>query len=96
MRLLSARSGVRIPPSTPSCKLSPYIRAFFLFIDSFENLFENLEKSGKNNCENNSLNTVMRPIIVDAINYTNSIMMRLKKCLKYVRIGKSFASWFHA
>ena len=29
MRLLSARSGVRIPPSTPSCELSPYIRAFF-------------------------------------------------------------------
>lgn len=47
MRLLSARSGVRIPPSTPSCKLSPYIRAFFLFIDSFENLFENLYKKNK-------------------------------------------------
>ena len=47
MRLLSARSGVRIPPSTPSCELSPYIRAFFLFIDSFENLFENLYKKTK-------------------------------------------------
>lgn len=47
MRLLSARSGVRIPPSTPSCELSPYIRAFFLFIDSFENLFENLYKKNK-------------------------------------------------
>lgn len=83
MRLLSARSGVRIPPSTPSCKLSPYIRAFFLFIDSFENL---LKKSGKNNCENSNLNTVMRPIIVDAINYTNSSMMRLKMHLKFVKI----------
>ena len=87
MRLLSARSGVRIPPSTPFCKLSPYIRAFFLFIDSFENLFENLlKKSGKNNCENSNLNTVMRPIIVDAINYTNSSMMRLKMHLKFVKI----------
>ena len=28
----------------------------------------------------------MRPIIVATINYTNSIMMRLKKCLKYVII----------
>ena len=37
-----------LPPSTPFCKLSPYIRAFFLFIDSFENLFENLYK--KNRC----------------------------------------------
>lgn len=92
MRLLSARSGVRIPPSTPSCELSPYIRVFLLFIDSFENL----KKNGKNNCENNTLNAAMRPIIVATINYTNSIMMRLKKCLKYVRIGKSFASWFHA
>ena len=36
-----------LPPSTPSCKLSPYIRAFFLFIDSFENLFENLYKKNK-------------------------------------------------
>ena len=36
-----------LPPSTPSCKLSPYIRAFFLFIDSFENLFENLYKKTK-------------------------------------------------
>lgn len=54
------------------------------------------KKSGKNNCENSSLNVAMRPIIVATINYTNSIMMRLKKCLKYVRIGKSFASWFHA
>lgn len=35
-----------LPPSTPFCKLSPYIRAFFLFIDSFENLFENLYKKG--------------------------------------------------
>lgn len=96
MRLLSARSGVRIPPSTPFLRISPYIRAFFLSIDSFENLFENLKKSGKNNCENNTLNVAMRPIIVATINYTNSIMMRLKKCLKYVRIGKSFASWFHA
>lgn len=86
MRLLSARSGVRIPPSTPSCKLSPYIRAFFLLIDSFENLFENLKKSGKNNCENNTLNAVMRPIIVDAINYTNSSMMHLKMHLKFVKI----------
>lgn len=83
MRLLSARSGVRIPPSTPSCKLSPHIRAFFLLIDSFENL---LKKSGKNNCENNSLNAVMRPIIVDAINYANSSMMRLKMHLKFVKI----------
>lgn len=33
-----------LPPSTPSCELSPYIRAFFLSIDSFENLFENLKK----------------------------------------------------
>lgn len=49
MRLLSARSGVRIPPSTPSCELSPYIRAFFLFIDSFENLFENLYKKKQRN-----------------------------------------------
>lgn len=87
MRLLSARSGVRIPPSTPSCKLSPYIRAFFLFIDSFENLFENLlKKSGKNNCENNTLNAVIRPIIVIAINYTNSLMMCLKMHLKFVKI----------
>ena len=44
MRLLSARSGVRIPPSTPSCVKSLYIKAFLLFIDSFENLFENLYK----------------------------------------------------
>ncbi len=36
-----------LPPSTPFCKLSPYIRAFFLFIDSFENLFENLYKKTK-------------------------------------------------
>ena len=86
-----------LPPSTPSCVKSLYIKAFLLFIDSFENLFENLlKKSGKNNCENSSLNAAMRPIIVATINYTNSIMMRLKKCLKYVRIGKSFASWFHA
>lgn len=63
---------------------------------NYEKLTKPLKKSGKNNCENNSLNAVMRPIIFDAINYTNSSMMRLKKCLKYVRIGKSFASWFHA
>lgn len=76
-----------LPPSTPSCKLSPYIRAFFLLIDSFENLFENLlKKSGKNNCENSSLNAAMRPIIVATINYTNSIMMRLKMHLKFVKI----------
>ena len=33
-----------LPPSTPSCKLSPYIRAFFLFIDSFENLYKKTKK----------------------------------------------------
>ncbi len=82
MRLLSARSGVRIPPSTPFLRISPYIRAFFLFIDSFENL---LKKSGKNNCENNTLNAAVRPIIVATINYTNSLMMCLKMHLKFVK-----------
>lgn len=86
MRLLSARSGVRIPPSTPSCVKSLYIKAFLLFIDSFETFLKTFKKSGKNNCENNSLNAVMRPIIVDAINYTNSSMMRLKMHLKFVKI----------
>lgn len=58
-----------------------------MLIDSFENLFENLlKKSGKNNCENSSLNAVLRPIIVAAINYTNSSMMRLKMHLKFVKI----------
>ena len=33
-----------LPPSTPSCVKSLYIKAFLLFIDSFENLFENLYK----------------------------------------------------
>lgn len=36
-----------LPPSTPFLRISPYIRAFFLFIDSFENLFENLYKKNK-------------------------------------------------
>ena len=29
-----------LPPSTPFLRISPYIRAFFLFIDSFENLYK--------------------------------------------------------
>ena len=58
-----------------------------MLIDSFENLFENLlKKSGKNNCKNSSLNAVLRPIIVAAINYTNSSIMRLKMHLKFVKI----------
>ena len=88
-----------LPPSTPSCKLSPYIRAFFLFIDSFENLFENLYKKTKKHYvnviklrndgfEGNTKNVLL--FFMENLNFFVDIQVEICGLLSFLIIGQLF------